>query len=176
VIGKWVEVLDYPGGHDTRRRTMSIQKLRELLDQEKVKYVTITHSPAFTAQEIAAVAHVPGKEMAKAVMVKIDGEMAMVVLPASMKVDFGRLLDATGAQEVELAHENEFKDLFPDCALGAMPPFGNLFGVRTLVAEELTEDEEIAFNAGSMTELIKLRYSDYARTVQPWLLPFRITV
>jgi Ala-tRNA(Pro) deacylase len=155
---------------------MSVQKLRELLDEAKVKYVTITHSPAFTAQEIAAAAHIPGKEMAKAVMVKVDGEMTMVVLPASMKVDFGRLLDATGAQEVELAHENEFKDLFPGCALGTMPPFGNLFGVRTLVAEELTEDEEIAFNAGSTTELIKLQYSDYARLVQPRMLPFRITV
>lgn len=155
---------------------MSLQKLRELLDEEKVRYVTISHSPAFTAQEIAAVAHIPGKEMAKAVMVKIDGEMTMVVLPASMKVDLSRLLEATGAQEVELAQENEFKDLFPGCALGTMPPFGNLFGVRTLVAEELTEDEEIAFNAGSTTELIKLRYSDYARLVEPWVLPFRITV
>ena len=155
---------------------MSLQKLREFLDENKVKYVTITHSPAFKAQEIAAAAHIPGKEMAKTVMVKIDSEMAMVVLPASMKVDFGRLLDATGAQEVELAQEKEFKHLFPDCALGTMPPFGNLFGLRTFVAEELTEDEEIAFNAGSATEVIKLAYRDYARLVQPRVLPFRITV
>jgi Ala-tRNA(Pro) deacylase len=155
---------------------MSLQKLREFLDEQKVKYVVITHSPAFTAQEVAAAAHIPGKEMAKAVMVKIDGEMAMVVLPASLKVDFGRLLDATGAQEVELAHENEFKNLFPGCALGTMPPFGNLFGLPTFVAEELTEDEEIGFNAGSTTELIKLAYSDYARLVRPRMLPFRITV
>jgi Ala-tRNA(Pro) deacylase len=155
---------------------MALQTLRKFLDEQKVKYVTITHSPAFTAQEVAAAAHIPGKEMAKAVMVKIDGEMMMVVLPASMKVDFSRLLDATGAQEVELAHEREFRDLFPDCALGTMPPFGNLYGVRTLVAEELTEDEEIAFNAGSTTELIKLAYSDYARVVRPRVLPFRITV
>jgi len=155
---------------------MSLYKLREFLDQQGVKYVTITHSPAFTAQEVAAAAHIPGKEMAKAVMVKIDGEMTMVVLPASMMVDFTRLLDATGAQEVELAHEREFKHLFPDCALGTMPPFGNLFGVRTLVAEELTEDEEIAFNAGSTTELIKLSYRDYDRLVRPRVLPFRITV
>jgi Ala-tRNA(Pro) deacylase len=155
---------------------MSLQKLREFLDENKVKYVTITHSPAFKAQEIAAAAHIPGKEMAKTVMAKIDSEMAMVVLPASMKVDFGRLLEATGAQEVELAQEKEFKHLFPDCALGTMPPFGNLFGLRTFVAEELTEDEEIAFNAGSPTEVIKLAYRDYARLVQPRVLPFRITV
>ena len=155
---------------------MSLQKLRKFLDEQRVKYVTISHSPAFTANDVAAAAHISGKEMAKTVMVKVDGEMIMVVLPASMKVDFGRLLDATGAQEVELAHENEFKDLFPDCDLGTMPPLGNLFGMRTFVAEELTEDEEIAFNAGSTTELIKLAYSDFERLVQPRVLPFRITV
>ena len=155
---------------------MSLQKLREFLDEKKVRYVTITHSPAFTAQDIAAAAHIPGREMAKAVMVKVDGEMTMVVLPASMRVDFGRLLEATGAAEVELAHEKDFKDLFPDCAPGTMPPFGNLFGLRTFVAEELTEDEEIAFNAGSKTEVIRLAYRDYARLVQPRVLPFRITV
>jgi Ala-tRNA(Pro) deacylase len=155
---------------------MSLLKLRALLDAQKVKYVSITHSPAFTAQDVAAAAHVSGKEMAKTVMVKIDGEMAMVVLPASMKVDFARLLEATGAQEVELAHEKEFKGLFPDCALGTMPPFGNLYGLRTFVAEELTEDDEIAFNAGSPTEVIRLGYGDYARLVEPRVLPFRITV
>ena len=155
---------------------MSLQKLKEYLDEHKVKYVTISHSPAYTAQEVAAAAHIPGREMAKAVMVKVDGEMAMVVLPATIKVDFGRLLEATGAQEVELAHEREFKDLFPDCALGTMPPFGNLYGLPTYVAEELTEDEEIAFNAGSTTEVIKLAYRDYERLLRPRVLPFRIAV
>lgn len=155
---------------------MALEKLRAFLDQRKVKYVTITHSPAHTAQDIAAAAHIPGKEMAKTVMVTIDGEMAMVVLPASMQVDFGRLLEATGASEVELAHEKDFKDLFPGCAVGTMPPFGNLFGLRTFVAEELTEDEEIAFNAGSKTEVIRLAYADYENLVQPRVLPFRITV
>jgi len=155
---------------------MTLQRLRDFLDQQKVKYVTISHSPAFTAREVAEVAHIPGREMAKTVMVRIDGEMAMVVLPASMKVDFARLLDAMGAQEVELAREREFKDLFPGCDLGAMPPFGNLFGIPTLVAEELTEDEEIAFNAGSLTEVIKLAYGDFERLVKPRVLPFRITV
>jgi Ala-tRNA(Pro) deacylase len=155
---------------------MSLQKLMDFLDAQNVKYVAVTHSPAYTAQEVAAAAHIPGKEMAKTVMVKMDGEMAMVVLPASMKVDFGRLLDATGAQEVELAHERDFKDLFPGCDVGTMPPFGNLFGIRTFVAEELTEDEEIAFNAGSSTEVIRLAYRDFERLVKPRVLPFRITV
>ena len=155
---------------------MPLQKLKDFLDRNKVKYVSIVHPPAFTAQDIAAAANVSDKEMAKPVMVKIDGEMIVVVLPASMKVDFNRLLDATGAEEVELAHEAEFAHLFPGCALGTMPPFGNLFGLRTFVAEELTEDTEIAFNAGSTTELIKLAYKDYERLVQPRVLPFRITV
>lgn len=155
---------------------MVLQKLKDYLDAQQVKYVIVTHSPAFTAQEVAAAAHVPGKEMAKTVMMKVDGEMVMVVLPASMKVDLGRLLDATGAGEVELAQEKEFEQLFPGCDLGAMPPFGNLFGLRTFIADELTEDEEIAFNAGSATELIKLAYRDYARLVQPRSLPFRIAV
>jgi Ala-tRNA(Pro) deacylase len=155
---------------------MPLEKLRAFLDQRKVKYVTITHSPAHTAQDIAAAAHIPGKQMAKTVMVKVDGEFAMVVLPASMMVDFGRLLEATGAAEVELAHEKDFKDLFPGCAVGTMPPFGNLFGLRTFVAEELTEDKEIAFNAGSKTEVIRLAYADYERLVEPRVLPFRITV
>jgi Ala-tRNA(Pro) deacylase len=155
---------------------MSLQELRAFLDRNQVKYLTISHSPAHTAQEIAQAAHVPGKEMAKTVMVKIDGEMAMVVLPATMKVDFARLLEATGAQTVELANEREFAGLFPGCAVGTMPPFGNLYGVRTFVAEELTEDEEIAFNAGSPTEVITLAYRDYARLVQPHVLPFHIAV
>jgi Ala-tRNA(Pro) deacylase len=161
---------------DRKEGTMVLQRLREYLDRENVKYVVITHSPAHTAQEIAAAAHIPGKEMAKTVMVKVDGEMVMLVLPASTKVDLSRLLDATGADEVELAHEKEFKHLFPGCELGAMPPFGNLFGLRTYVAEELAEDEEIAFNAGSATELIRMAYRDYARLVEPRTLPFRITV
>ena len=155
---------------------MVLQKLRDYLDEEKVKYVVITHSPAHSAQEVAQAAHISGKEMAKTVMMKVDGEIVMVVLPASTKVDLGRLLDATGADEVELAHEREFRHLFPGCQLGSMPPFGNLFGLRTFVADELAEDEEIAFNAGSSTELIKLAYKDYARLVQPRALPFRITV
>ena len=105
-------------------------------------------------------------------MVKVDGTMAMAVLPASYQVDFDLLKTATGAQEVELATEAEFKDLFPDCELGAMPPFGNLYGMDVFMAASLAEDEEIAFNAGSHTELIRMAFPDYVRLVNPVQLHF----
>ena len=146
---------------------MPVQKLKQFLDDNGVRYVTIQHSPAFTALEIAASAHVPGKELAKTVMVKIDGKMSMAVLPASFKVDMDKLKVATGAGTVELAGEQEFKDMFPACEIGAMPPFGNLYAMDVFAAEVLAEDEEIAFNAGSHTELIRLAYADFERLVQP---------
>ncbi len=146
---------------------MPVQKLKEFLDRENVRYVVIHHSPAFTAQEIAASAHVPGQELAKTVMVKVDGRMAMAVLPASFRVDMDLLRDALGAAEVQLASEREFKDMFPACEVGAMPPFGNLYDMDVYVSESLTEDEQIAFNAGSHTELIRMAYADFERLVQP---------
>jgi Ala-tRNA(Pro) deacylase len=146
---------------------MPVKKLKDFLDNQKIKYVAITHSPAYTAQEIAASAHIRGKELAKTVVVKIDGKMAMAVLPASYRVDFDLLKKAAGASTVELASEKEFKDLFPECEVGAMPPFGNLYGMEVFVADSLAEDEEIAFNAGSHTELIKLTYKDFERVVKP---------
>lgn len=127
----------------------------------------LSHSPAYTAQEIAAAAHVPGKELAKTVIVSINGTMAMVVLPASRQLDFERLREVTGTRDVELAGEREFAGLFPECEIGAMPPFGNLYGMDVYVAEELEEDEEIAFNAGSHNELLRLSYEDYRRLVHP---------
>jgi Ala-tRNA(Pro) deacylase len=146
---------------------MPVKKLKEFLDGNGVKYVSISHSPAFTAQEIAASAHIPGKDLAKTVMVKLDGKMAMAVLPASFKVDFEHLKRAAGAESAELATEEEFKGIFPECELGAMPPFGNLYGMPVFVSQALAEDEEIAFNAGSHIELIKLAYEDFARLVEP---------
>lgn len=146
---------------------MPVKKLKEYLDQNKVKYVSITHSPAFTAQEIAATAHIPGKDLAKTVMVKLDDRMAMVVLPASYQVDFDLLKNAAGAKRAELATEAEFKGLFPECELGAMPPFGNLYGMPVYASEALAEDEVIAFNAGSHIELLKLSYKDFARLASP---------
>lgn len=151
---------------------MPVQKLKEFLDSNNVKYVTISHSPAFTAQEIAATAHIPGKELAKTVMVKIDGKMAMAVLPAYNKIDFDRLNEAAGAETVELASEEEFKGLFPNCDVGAMPPFGNLYDMDVFVESHLAEDEEIAFNAGSHTELVRLSYKDFEQLVEPKVTNF----
>lgn len=154
---------------------MPVSKVKHFLDASGIKYVTIRHSPAYTAQEIAASAHIPGKDLAKAVMVKIDGRMAMAVLPASMKIDFSLLQNVTGADKIELAGEQEFKGMFVDCEIGAMPPFGNLYGMDVFVDETLTEDEEIAFNAALHTELIKLSYKDYQGLVNPVLGKFSKT-
>jgi Ala-tRNA(Pro) deacylase len=151
---------------------MPITKLREFLDGHKVKYVVISHSPAYTAQQVAASAHIPGKELAKTVMVKVDGALAMAVLPASNQVDLGGLKKAAGASKVELATEAEFKDAFPECEIGAMPPFGNLYGMNVFVTPALTQDEEIAFNAGSHTELIRLAYQDFQKLVKPQVAEF----
>jgi len=153
---------------------MPVRKLKEFLDSNKVKYVTISHSTAYTATEIAASAHIPEKELAKTVVLKIDGKMAMAVLSASHKVDFDRLKGTLGAGSVELASEVEFKDRFSDCDIGAMPPFGNLYGMEVFVAESLAEDKEIAFNAGSHTELIKLSYGDFERLVKPKVVTFSL--
>lgn len=143
------------------------QKVKEFLEEKKIKYVSIAHSTAYTAQEVAASAHIPGKEMAKTVMVKIDGKMAMAVLPASYQIDFEKFRKLAGSQDVELASEEEFKYLFPDCEIGAMPPFGNLYDMPVFVAESLAEDEEIDFNAGTHRELIKIKYKDYEKLVNP---------
>ena len=149
---------------------MPVEKLKRFLESEGVKYVTISHSPAFTAQEIAASAHIPGKELAKTVMVKMDGTIAMVVLPATDFVSLDRLKDVTGSTTVQLASETEFKDLFPACEPGAMPPFGNLWDMEVFADQRLAEDETIAFNAGTHTELVRLAYADFERLVGPRVL------
>lgn len=142
-------------------------RLIDFLNKEHVKYVTIGHSPAYTAQEIAALTHTPGKELAKTVIVKVDGELTMVVLPASEMVRLDRLRESLGTEFVELADEDEFKGAFPDCETGAMPPFGNLYGMKVFVDQSLREDDEIAFNAGTHDELIRLPYAEYERLVHP---------
>jgi Ala-tRNA(Pro) deacylase len=151
---------------------MPVRKLKDFLDSNNIKYVSITHSSAYTAQQIAASAQIPGKELAKTVIVKLDGKMAMAVLPASYKVDFDLLAEVAKSSKAELSSEQEFKDLFPECDVGAMPPFGNLYGMEVFVAESLAEDEEIAFNAGSHTELIKMSYKDFESLVNPKVVKF----
>jgi Ala-tRNA(Pro) deacylase len=146
---------------------MPTQKLKDYLDQRGIQYVTISHSPAYTAQRIAELTHIPGRELAKTVIVKIDDKFAMAVLPASRRVNLRHLQEAIGADEVVVANETEFKELFADCEVGAMPPFGNLYDMGVYISEQLAEDEEIAFNAGSHSELVKMSYRDFANLVTP---------
>ena len=149
---------------------MSLTRLKAFLDTYNVQYVVISHSVAYTAQGIAALTHIPGKELAKTVVVKIDGKLAMAVVPASCHVDLMRLKQATSASNVQLASEDDFREKFPDCETGAMPPFGNLYGMEVFVDESLSEDKEVAFNAGSHRELVRMSWADLERLVQPRLL------
>ncbi len=151
---------------------MPSKKLKEFLDQNKIKYVTIKHSVAFTSQEIAASAHIKGRELAKTVLIKINGRMAMCVLPASYKVDFDLLKKAVDNDNIRLANEMEFKDKFPECDVGAMPPFGNLYNMEVYVAQSLLDDDEIAFNAGTHTELIQMSLKDFLDLVKPKVIRF----
>lgn len=153
---------------------MPINTLRELLDSQSIKYTIITHSVAYTAQGIAALTHIPGQEMAKTVIVNIDDSLAMAVLPASCQVDLAALRAATGAKTATLAGEKDFMHRFPGCETGAMPPFGNLYGMNVFVDETLTKDQEIAFNAGSHRELMRLAYEDFARVAKPTVLQFAL--
>lgn len=149
-----------------------LKRLKDYLDENKVKYVKITHSRAYTAQEIAASVHIPGKELAKTVIVKVNDGFGMAVLPASRKIDFDRLKTLIGSKDIRLAEEGEFKGLFPDCEIGAMPPFGNLYKLPVFVATALAEDKEIAFNAGTHTDVIKISYSDFENLVKPTIGTF----
>jgi Ala-tRNA(Pro) deacylase len=146
---------------------MPLSKLRDFLDSHYVKYLVISHSLAYTAQGIAALAHVSGKKLAKTVIVKIDGILAMAVVPASHHVDLNQLRMLTGAQSVEIASEREFKDAFPDCETGAMPPFGNLYDMAVYADASLAENEEITFSAGTHRELVRMAWNDVARLVNP---------
>ena len=146
---------------------MPVRKVKEFLDAKGVKYITISHSVAYTTPEIAASAHIHGKQMIKIVMIKTDGSMAMAILPSTKMVNADAVKELAKAQKVELAGEQEFKDLFSECEIGAMPPFGNLFGMKVYMDEVLKKEKEISFNAGSHTELIKIAVEDFTRLVNP---------
>jgi len=154
---------------------MPATKLKEFLDNHGVKYVSIRHSPAFTAAEVAASAHVAGRDFAKTIVVRIDDSFALVVLPASRRLVLADLRELLQTPLVRLATEVEIRDLFPDCELGAMPPFGHLYGLPVYVAESLVNEPEIAFNAGTHTEVIKLSYEDFDGLVKPVVLDFITT-
>lgn len=151
---------------------MPVKKLKEFLDSHNVKYVSMTHSPAFTSQEIAAAAHVSGKQLAKTVIVKIDGKFAMVVLPAKDQINFNKLRELAGTSAVDLASETEFKDKFAGCEVGAMPPFGNLYDLPVFVSQELSHQDHILFNAGSHSELMQLAFKDFENLVKPKIVAF----
>ena len=153
---------------------MPVPNIREFLDQNQVAYSVVRHAPAFTAEETAATAHVPGREMAKAVIVKVDGRLVMTVLPASRMLDVDHFRAVTRAKTLQLASEEECARRCRGAEVGAMPPFGNLYKMETWVDETLSADEEIAFNAGTHTELIRMRFADFERLVRPRVHPFSL--
>jgi Ala-tRNA(Pro) deacylase len=142
------------------------KKLKEFLDINNAKYVTTRHSLAYTAQEIAAAVHMSGWDLAKTVIVVIDDALAMVVVPASRHVSLSRLREFVGASEVSIANEGDFRAAFPDCEVGAMPPFGNLYGLPVYVDECLV-GMRLTFNAGTHRELISVDWDDFERLVNP---------
>jgi Ala-tRNA(Pro) deacylase len=151
---------------------MALASLTEFLDAHNVAYVVISHSPAYTAQGVAGLAHISGKELAKTVIVKLDGKLVMAVLPAKFHVDFELLRKTANAKTVALAAEDEFKDQFPECETGAMPPFGNLYGIPVFADDSLEKDKEIAFNAGTHRELIRMTWADFKKLAEPKVIRF----
>jgi Ala-tRNA(Pro) deacylase len=147
-----------------------LTKLKEFLDQAKVSYEVYNHPRAFTAQEIAAAQHIPGREMAKVVILKVDGSFMMAVVPASRLVNLERAKKGLAAKVVALATEAEFASLFPECEIGAMPPFGNLFGLSVCADPALEKDESIFFNAGNHLQTVGMRYVDFKRLACPQLI------
>ncbi|HET7102880.1 MAG TPA: YbaK/EbsC family protein [Terracidiphilus sp.] len=146
---------------------MALSSLVGYLDMHHAKYLIITHSPAFTAQGVAGITHISGKELAKTVIVKVDGKLAMAVVPAMFHVDLEMLKKAAHARAVLLASEDEFWDRFPECETGAMPPLGHLYGLPVYADESLARDREIAFNAGTHRELIRMSWADYRELAEP---------
>ena len=151
---------------------MPCEKLLEYLDDNMVEYEMVEHPHAYAAHDVAFKAGVPNHQFAKSVIVKLDGLMAMAVLPAENKVNFNLLRDAAGADTISLALEDEFEERFPDCELGAMPPFGNLYNLDVYVAGSLTNADQISFNAGTHTEVITMPYADFERLVRPQVARF----
>jgi Ala-tRNA(Pro) deacylase len=144
-----------------------LKKLKELLDGARVSYEIYNHPLAYTAQEIAAQQHFSGKEMAKVVMVEVDGRLIMGVIPGSRRINLNMAKASLGAKEVRLAAEDEFISRFPECEIGAMPPFGNLFGLPVIVDPALEKDEHIYFNAGNHVQTVRIKYCDFAQLVKP---------
>ena|ERR1051326_2200749 len=141
-------------------------RLKTLLDDQHVRYEVMTHPYAPTSQRAAQVEHVPGKKHAKVVMVEADGQMIMVVCPASDRIDLPKLERSVG-KPTRLATEEEFRSLFPDCETGAMPPFGELYGVPVYVDQSMKQAREFVFEAGTHTDAIRMKFDDFERIAHP---------
>jgi Ala-tRNA(Pro) deacylase len=146
---------------------MPCSQLLDYLNENNVEYDLTEHPSAFAAQEVAFKAGVPGRLFAKTVVVKLDGHLAMAVLPADSNIDFQLLRELSGAATISLAVEHDFDDRFPECELGAMPPFGHLFGMEVFVAGSMIRADMISFNAGTHTEILTLPYWEFERLVEP---------
>ena len=142
-------------------------RLEEYLRENGVPFQVQHHARVFTAQEVAAAEHIPGHRLVKVVIAIGDSKPVMLALPASYRVDQTRAAELLGVGELRLATEQEFAATFPDCEVGAMPPFGNLYGVDVYVDEALTNDETVVMRAGTHTDTLSLRYADFARLVHP---------
>lgn len=151
-----------------------LERLTQYLGENGVDFEHMTHPRAFTAQEVAAAQHVPGDSLAKVVMAFIAEKMVMLVLPATCQINFPKLRSALGVEEARLAKEREFADIFSDCEVGAMPPFGNLYEVPVYVDRLLANAEEIVFDAGTHGDTMKVRYADWERLVSPTTLDFAV--
>ncbi|MEP6935783.1 MAG: YbaK/EbsC family protein [Nitrospirota bacterium] len=149
-----------------------LKRLQSYLDTNKIPYELVSHQKAYTAHDVAQTLDVPGKLIAKVVMVKSDNYFVMTVLPSTWRVDLKRLRDVLEVRDVRLATEAEITNMFPDCQVGTMPPFGNLYGVEVYVDQLLTEDESIIFEAGTYVGAMKLRYKDFAALVRPKVAVF----
>lgn len=154
---------------------MPVKKLQAFLDENHVKYVIINHSPAYTARETAASTLIPRREFAKAVLVKLaDGRIVMAVVPASRHADLTALAEAAGAETATLATEEEFESLFPGCEPGAVPPFGNLYGIPVYADRALMQEDDLAFSAGTHTQIVRMPGADYRKLVAPRVGDFAI--
>lgn len=143
------------------------ERLRAFLDDHDIRYVSIGHSPAFTAQELAARVHVPGRAFLKSVMIRADGKHYQVVLTANQRLDLDRVREFLGVEDLRLESEDEFRNVFPDCELGAMPPFGNLYGIPVIAERALWDDDVVAFNAGNHRYVVQMDFDDYVRLARP---------
>lgn len=141
--------------------------LQRYLNNNGIQYRIIEHDPAFSAHGVSVTAHVPEKEIAKTVIIQIDGRFWMAVLRGDNKINLHKIKQSFGAKHVHLAHEEDLSTLFPDCQLGTMPPFGNLYGVPVLVDQSLAGDEDICFNACCYTKVVRMKFDDFKKLSNP---------